>query len=99
MISRVLATMSLPLFNSVEASYARGRSARWSTRGVCGGVHGRGRNAGLTAESAVLFRMLPGVEMVVVDIDAIVALMGVVYCGQDGSWLDEIAVSAMTVDG
>ena len=34
MTSRVLATLSLPLFNSVEASYARGRSARWSTRGV-----------------------------------------------------------------
>ena len=81
MISRVLATMSLTLFNSVDASYARGRSARWSMRGVCGGVHGRGRGAGPTTESAVLFRMLPGV---VVDIDAIVALMGVVYCGQDG---------------
>ena len=98
MISRVLATLSLLLFNSVEASYARGRSARWSMRGVCGGVHGRGRGAGLTTESAVLFRMLPGVEMVV-DIDAVVALMGVVYCGQDGYWVDEIVVSAMTVDG
>ena len=96
MISRVLATLSLPLFNSVDASYARGRSARWSTSGVCGGVHGRGRGAGPTTESAVLFRMLPGVEMVVVDIDAVVALMGVVYCGQHGYWL---AVSAMTVDG
>ena len=43
--------------------------------------------------------MLPGAEMVVVDVDAAVALMSVVYCGQDGYWLDEIAVSIMTVDG
>ena len=37
--------------------------------------------------------------MVVVDVDTAVELMGVVYCGQDGYWLDEIAVSVMTVDG
>ena len=41
-------------------------------------------HTGPTTESAVLFQMLPGAEMVVVDIDAVVALMGVVYCGQDG---------------
>ena len=35
-------------------------------------------------ESAVLFKLLPGRETVAVDVDAIVALMGIVYCGQDG---------------
>ena len=32
----------------------------------------------------VLFKLLPGRETIVVDVDAIVALMGIVYCGQDG---------------
>ena len=83
-----------------EARQTPRRSARWSTRGACGGVHGRERGAGPTTESTVLFRMLLGAEMVVVvDIDAVVVLMGVVYCGQDGHWLGEIAVSVMTVDG
>ena len=32
----------------------------------------------------MLFRVLLGAEMAAVDIDAIVSLMGGVYCGQDG---------------
>ena len=35
-------------------------------------------------QSTVLLRMLPGRETVVVDVDTAVALMGAVYCGQDG---------------
>ena len=73
-----------------NSSPVRGR-ARGGVRGgvrggARGGVRGRGRGAGPTTESAVLFRMLPGAETVVVDVDAVVALMGVhvVYCGQDG---------------
>ena len=31
-----------------------------------------------------VFKIVPGREMVIVGIDAIVALMGIVYCGQDG---------------
>ena len=52
--------------------------------GARGGVRGRGRGSGPTTESAVLFRMLLGAETVLVGVDAVVALMGVVYCGQDG---------------
>ena len=50
---------------------------------------GKGRGASALREaapcqSAVLFKLLPGRETVAVDVDAIVALMGIVYCGQDG---------------
>ena len=71
-----------------NSSPVRGRArggARGGVRGgVYGGVHRRGRGAGPTAESAVLFRMLLGAETAVVDVDAVVALMGGVYCRQDG---------------
>ena len=52
--------------------------------GACGGVHRRGQGAGPTTEIAVLFRMLLGADTAVVGVDAIVALMGGVYCRQDG---------------
>ena len=44
-----------------------------------------GMSVGPAAQCAVLFRMLPGREKVVldVDVDAVVALMGAVYCGGD----------------
>ena len=69
----------------------------WSL--VRGGARGRGRGRGARParphvvgptrplQSAVLYGVLlvPGREtVVVVDVDAVVALMGVVYCGQDG---------------
>ena len=59
-----------------------------------GGARRRGQGAGparshvvgptLPFQSAVLFRILPGRETVVVDVDAVVALIGVMFCGQDG---------------
>ena len=36
------------------------------------------------SQSAPLFKIVPGREMVIVGIDAIVELMGIVYFGQDG---------------
>ena len=48
---------------------------------VRGGGRKRGQDAGPATESVVLFRVLPGAEMVVAGVDAVVALMGVVYCG------------------
>ena len=51
------------------------------------GGKGRGASAlheAVPCQSAVLFKLLPGRETVAVDVDAIVALMGNVYCGQDG---------------
>ena len=71
-----------------NSSPVRGRARGRARSGVCGGahsgVHGRGRGAGPTTESAVLFRMLPGAETAVVGVDTVVALMGGVYCRQDG---------------
>ena len=45
---------------------------------VRGGARGRGQDTGPATESAVLFRMLPGVETVVGGVD------GVACCGIDG---------------
>ena len=61
-------------------------AARGGVRGgvLCNGVHGRGRGAGPTTRSAVLLRILLGAETVAMDVDAVVALMSVVYCRQDG---------------
>ena len=64
-----------------NSSPVRGRARGGVRGGARGEVRGRGRGAGPTTESAVLFRILPGAETVVVDVDAVVALMGVVYCG------------------
>ena len=38
---------------------------------------------GPAVQGAVLFRMLPGREKVVLGVDAVVALVDVVYCGGD----------------
>ena len=66
---------------------------------VRGGGHGRGRGAGASRvrrrgdapcalgqlfQSAVLFKIVPGRGTVVMGVDAVVALIGIVYCGQDG---------------
>ena len=63
---------------------------------VRGGARGRGRDAAVAlmrasgqpqavaSQSALLFKIAPGKKTVVVGVDAIVALMGIVYCGQDG---------------
>ena len=62
---------------------------------VRGGARGRGRGAAgalmrmrpsgqpqaVASQSALLFKIAPGKETVVVGVDAIVALMGIVYCG------------------
>ena len=72
---------------ALNSSPVRGRARGGARGGVCGGarggVHGRGRGTGPTTESVVLFRMLSGAETVV-GVDAVVALMGGVYCRQDG---------------
>ena len=73
---------------ALNSSPVRGRARGGARGGVCGGarggVHGGGRGAWPTTESEVLFRMLPGAETAVVDVDAVMALMGGVYCRQDG---------------
>ena len=60
---------------------------------VRGGARGRGRGAGASAgalpgparrRAAVLFGMAPGRETMVMDAEAVMALMDVVYCGQVG---------------
>ena len=61
----------------------------WLVRNAAVVRGGRERGASSLREaapcqSAVLFKLLPGRETVAVDVDAIVALMGIVYCGQDG---------------
>ena len=63
---------------------ARGGARGGVRGGACGGVHRRGQGAGPTTEIAVLFRMLLGAEIAAVDVDTIMALMGGVYCRQDG---------------
>ena len=60
---------------------ARGRGATGSARAS---ESGRPQAALDLSQSALLFKIVPGREMVIVGIDAIVALMGIVYCGQDG---------------
>ena len=59
------------------------RSQRFERLGARDATHVRIQYE-LGGRSAVLLRMLPGREVVAVDVDAVVALMGVVYCGQDG---------------
>ena len=44
-------------------------------------------SAGLRSD-ALLFRIVPGRKMVVVGIDAVVALVGIVYHGNDGYLVD-----------
>ena len=63
----------------------RGRGAGASATGrVRAFESGRPRAALDLSQSALLFKIMPGREMVIVGIDAVVALMGIVYCGQDG---------------
>ena len=88
----MLANLDIINTACVDVQLARNLSLQLVRSGARG--RGRGRGAGLARphvvgptrpfQSAVLFRMLPGRETVVVDVDAVVALMGVVYCGQDG---------------
>ena len=67
-------------------------TARMDTRlvrnaSLARGAKGRGSSAlreAAPCQSAVHFKLLSGRETVAVDVDAIVALMGIVYCGQDG---------------
>lgn len=69
---------------------ARGRGRRAGASTSASKVrHGRGRGASSLREaapsqSAVLFKLFPGRETAVVGVDAIVALMGIVYCEQGG---------------
>lgn len=46
---------------------------------VRGVGRGREKDTGPATESVVLFRVLPGAEMVVAGVDAVVALMGAVH--------------------
>ena len=65
-----------------NASAARGRGRR--------GTRGRGTLSTLSAvpRDALLFRIVPGRETAVMGVDAVVALVGVVYHGDDGYLVD-----------
>ena len=54
-----------------------------------GGIGGAGMSMGLAqaVQGVVLFCMLPGREVVVLGVDAVVALMGVVYCSNDAYFM------------
>ena len=79
--SYMLANIDIMNTASVDARFVRNAAL---VRG------GRRRGASTLHEaapcqSAVPFKLSPGRETVAVDVDATVALMGIVYCGQDGN--------------
>ena len=71
-------------------SAVRGRSAaRGSARGRGrGGTRGHSTMSAGPRSDALLFRIVPGRETMVVGIDAVVALVGIVYHGNDGYLVD-----------
>ena len=82
---------------------ARGRGRGAGVGASASGARGRERGASalrasaspqaVPPQNAVLFKVLPGRETVVVGVDAIVALEGIVHCGQDGYLVRRVVVS------
>ena len=90
--SHMLANIDIISTASVDTRLVRNAApvrggARGRGRGAAGALmraSGQPRAQAVASQSALLFKIAPGKETVVVGVDAIAALMGIVYCGQDG---------------